>query len=228
MPSATIEPQPPRNQSLYAKECVESKPQQSEIVKSTIRTLGLQVHPEGGYFVETDRDTLLVPNPFITSPAYPNASSHDKPRSPTRNAMTTIHYYLTPDTPIGHFHRNKARTVHTLHQGRGRYIIIHPDETDPITNKCKVESFIVGLDIANGEKLQWIVEGGKFKSSFLLPDSDESNESAGGLLISETVVPGFEFCDHDFLTEDGLENLVGPGEKGKDALSWLLLIDEKK
>jgi len=32
-----------------------------------------------------------------------------------------------------------------------------------------------------------------------LPDEEGGKESQG-LLISETVVPGFEFCDHDFLS----------------------------
>jgi uncharacterized protein len=91
-----------------------------------------------------------------------------------------------------------------------------------VTRKPKIESFIVGDGVARGEKLQWIVDGGKFKASFLLPDEDgDDAESHGGLLISETVVPGFEVCDHDFLTEEGLEELCGTEQKG--ALEWLLL-----
>jgi len=34
------------------------------------------------------------------------------------------------------------------------------------------------------------------------------------------VVPGFEYCDHDFLPEEGLHELVGR-EKAEE-LSWLL------
>lgn len=83
----------------------------------------------------------------------------------------------------------------------------------------RVESFIVGHDVAKGERLQWIVEGGKYKASFLLPDV-EGGETSEGLLISETVVPGFEFCDHDFLSEEGLRELLG--EKDAQALTWLL------
>lgn len=91
-----------------------------------------------------------------------------------------------------------------------------------------IETFTVGPNISKGEKLQWIVEGGKYKASFLLPDSDsqDGNESGGesgesnGLLISETVVPGFEFYDHDFLSDDALLELVG-GEKAEE-LAWLL------
>lgn len=78
---------------------------------------------------------------------------------------------------------------------------------------------MVGPNVKKGERLQWIVEGGKFKASFLLPDVD-GGDGSEGLLISETVVPGFEFCDHDFLSAQGLRELVGD-EKGRE-LDWLL------
>lgn len=50
--------------------------------------------------------------------------------------------------------------------------------------KARIETFIVGPNIQNGEKSQWVVEGGKFKGCFLLPDSQDGTESEG-LLISE-------------------------------------------
>ena len=34
------------------------------VVESLVSWLNLQKHPEGGYFVERDRDPLRVPNPF--------------------------------------------------------------------------------------------------------------------------------------------------------------------
>ncbi|KAH0280140.1 hypothetical protein KCU84_g19037, partial [Aureobasidium melanogenum] len=117
----------------------------------------------------------------------------------TRNASTSIHYLLTPESPMGAFHRNRGRTIHTLHRGRGRYVIIHADEAMPeydshsgIRSKARVETFIVGQNVEEGEKLQWIVDGGKYKSSFLLPLEGEDAADNEGLLISETVVPGFE------------------------------------
>jgi predicted cupin superfamily sugar epimerase len=94
--------------------------------------------------------------------------------------------------------------------------LIHADEAG---KQKRVETFVVGHDVAKGEKLQWIVEGGKYKASFLLPDGEAGTESQG-LLISETVVPGFEFCDHDFLSPAGLKELLGD-EQAKE-LSWLL------
>ena len=61
-----------------------------------------------------------------------------------------------------------------------------------VSDKARIESFTVGHDVAKGEKLQWIVEGGKFKASFLLfllPEPGEEKSKAG-CLISETVIPG--------------------------------------
>lgn len=53
----------------------------------------------------------------------------------------------------------------------------------------------------------------------MLPD-DETDNGSQGLLISETVVPGFEFCDHDFLTPKALDELVSAQEA--EELKWLL------
>ena len=70
-------------------------------------------------------------------------------------------------------------------------MIIHADEAADgeeagKEKKVRVESFVVGKNIAAGEQLQWIVEGGKYKSSYLLPDEDEGSEGkTDGLLISE-------------------------------------------
>jgi predicted cupin superfamily sugar epimerase len=96
--------------------------------------------------------------------------------------------------------------------------------------KARIETFVVGNDIKKGEKLQWIVEGGKYKASYLLPDADDG-QTSGGLLISEvdnypflliftipgarltsaekTAVPGFEYQDNEIMTRQRLDELVG-------------------
>jgi predicted cupin superfamily sugar epimerase len=191
---------------------------ESPYLQEIITSLNLEPHIEGGFFVETDRAPDTVPSPF---PVEPSSTSELAPKRPgfdpaVRNSSTTIYYLLTPNGPQGGFHRNKGRTVHTLHRGRGRYVLIHADEPG---KEKRIETFVVGPNVANGEKLQWIVEGGKYKASFLLPDGDSGKESQG-LLISETVVPGFEFCDHDFLSPKGLTEIVG--NQKADELSWLL------
>lgn len=90
------------------------------------------------------------------------------------------------------------RTVHTLHKGRARYVIIHADE---VVNgvrpagQARIETYVVGQDVAAGERLQWVVEGGKYKASFLLPDEDSASAAASkdGCLISEVSFSGFLF-----------------------------------
>jgi predicted cupin superfamily sugar epimerase len=211
--------------------------QESPSTASVIAVLALEKHVEGGYFAEIDRDPLTIPNPF---PHSNTPQTTEKPISgdnSLRNASTSIYYLLTPTTPQGHFHRNKGRTVHTLIEGRGRYVLIHADEKG---DKKRVESFIVGKDVSKGEKAVWIVEGGKYKASYLLPMTDNKDSSKDRLLISEvssmcacsrekndcvnvlmqTVVPGFEFSDHDFLPIETFGELIT--EEQQRELEWLI------
>ncbi|KAJ4376396.1 hypothetical protein N0V83_001679 [Neocucurbitaria cava] len=165
--------------------------EESSATQTIISALNLLKHIEGGYFAEIDRNPLTIPNPFLTTSTTPSNTQQtaEKPFSgdnSIRNASTSIYYLLTPLTPQGHFHRNKGRTVHTLIQGRGRYVLIHADEEDVGGEKGKkrIESFVVGKDVAKGERSVWIVEGGKFKASYLLPEGQEGGDDER-LLISE-------------------------------------------
>jgi predicted cupin superfamily sugar epimerase len=175
---------------------------ESASTRAVIDTLSLIEHPEGGYFAEIDRDPLTIPNPFLKNGGKQEdgveekeeeKKTAEKPMSgdnSLRNASTSIFYLLTPVRPQGHFHRNLGRTVHTLISGRGVYVLIHADEPGA---KKRVESFVVGKDVAKGERAVWIVEGGKYKASYLLPmDGDgggngkgDAEEGGDKLLISE-------------------------------------------
>lgn len=209
----------------YAKSLVASPPSdETQTVQDIIDILKLQPHIEGGYFAETARDPRLVPNPYKDLPLLSNAT--DKvDTSATRHASTSIHYLVTPKSPVGYFHRNRGYTVHTLHRGRAIYVLAHVDQPRDAQGKVRVSSFMVGQDIVNGEDLQWIVPGGKFKASFLLPDEDDGQESKNGLLISETVIPGFEYSDHDFLTAEGFVEYFD--EEQQEELKWLLQPSEQ-
>jgi predicted cupin superfamily sugar epimerase len=219
-----VEKRPGKMSESYARSFLASPVSEPATINTTISALILQKHIEGGYFVETDRAKFTIPNPFLHD-AVSNLATL-KEQSPTRQASTTIFYLISPGSPVGYFHRNKGRTIHTLHWGRGRYVVIHADEiSGPGTSeKARIETFTVGHDVAKGEKLQWIVEGGKFKASFLLPDVGEE-ESGKGCLISETVIPGFEYADHDFMTAEELKRLVK--EEQFAELAWLLRKGER-
>lgn len=173
---------------------INSSGTESPSIQKTIDALKLQKNIEGGYYVETDRDSLLIPNPFAvqsTDGANSTAAlglngTSSSPSAQTRAASTTIFYFLTPNTSFGVFHRNKARIIHTLHRGRGRYVLIHADEVEK-GQRARIETFVVGQDLSKGERLQWIVEGGKYKASYLL-DDEEGSSGSEGLLISEVGV----------------------------------------
>lgn len=149
----------------------------SPSIQTILQTLHLQPHPEGGYYAETDRHPLAIPNP------------HNTDQNDTRSLSSSIYYHLNPDSPTCVFHLNRSRTIHALHRGRARYVIIHADSaTDNGT--APVTSFVVGPDLDKGEKMQWVVEGGKYKACYLLPDdsSESGDGGSGGLLITEVSV----------------------------------------
>ena len=53
----------------------------------------------------------------------------------------------------------------------------------------------------------------------MLPDQ-EGGSSSDGLLISETVVPGFEFEDHDFMEAERMEALVESQQA--EEMAWMV------
>ncbi|EPS93577.1 hypothetical protein FOMPIDRAFT_1055848 [Fomitopsis schrenkii] len=175
-----------------------------------IPELHLQRHPEGGYFVETDRQSDTVPSPFVGG----------APRS----LATSIYYLLTPDEKNGVFHVNKSATMHVLHQGRAEYVLITPSSTPG--NPPKVEKKIIGPNIRAGETLQLLVPSGVWKMSRLLADdlataTDSAQRDRVGCLITEVVFPGFAWEDHAFLTLADLENVFGGSDGGREWVPYV-------
>lgn len=172
--------------------CTPSK-EPCELHTKLIKDWSMIKHQEGGYFKETDR------SPFTMTVGEQSMSvTPGNETTVVRNYSTLIYYLLTTNTPVGKLHKNKNRIIHILQRGKGQYVLIHPDGT--------IKSFRVGFDYANGEVSQWVVPGGVYKASFLLPNEEFNN----GLLISEVVVPGFDFEDHMFMPDyNTLQQLVG-------------------
>ncbi|KAJ4133576.1 hypothetical protein NW768_005163 [Fusarium equiseti] len=190
--------------------------------RSLIKALSLELHIEGGYFRQTDANPITIPSTYSSNALSDetvelSGGTREGYNANTRRLSTTIFYLLTPRQSKGNFHRNRSRVIHTLHRGRGRYVLIHPDG--------RIESFIVGNAVEKGERLQWIVEGDVWKASYLLPTEQNPTYETGeqetdGLLISETVVPGFEYEDHEFLTRQGISDLLREDQVRE--LDWLV------
>lgn len=183
----------------------------SAIAKELIEQLELIPHQEGGYFKETDRSPFHLQNPYNDEIAnsgnlISTTDSNIGDKELTRNYSTLIYYLIAHEIPLGRLHRNRSRIIHILQRGSGQYVLIYPNG--------EIKTFRVGFNFAKGEVAQWVVPGDVWKASFLSDQDDH-------LLISEVVVPGFEFLDHKFMNnEKELAGLIGE-EKARD-LSWLL------
>lgn len=124
--------------------------------EALIRALGLQPHPEGGYFKEVYR-----------APGMAAA----------RSSVTSI-YYLLRAGERSHWH--KVDAVELWHHYAGAPLKLRVSEDGE-----KVNEFIVGGDIAAGERPLGIVP----------EDAWQSAESMGDwTLVGCTVAPAFEFA----------------------------------
>ena len=101
---------------------------------------------------------------------------------------TSIHYLLTRDAPVGRLHRNRSTILHYLqHGGPVEYVLL------PAPGVCRR----IVLGYGDGQDLFLAVDGGCWKGSRLTGDATHA-------LISEVVVPGFDYADHEFMTADEL------------------------
>ncbi|KAJ6535305.1 RmlC-like cupin domain-containing protein [Mycena sp. CBHHK59/15] len=167
-----------------------------ETAETLMEQLGLQRHPEGGYYAETDRREEQVPTPFVGGYG-----------TPPRALATSIYYLLTPDSPNGFFHTNKSVTYHVHHQGRAEYTLITPAAVRG--GAPTVERHVVG---AGGMRLL-IVGTGVWKMSRLLEEDVRMYGDRAGCLITEVVVPGFHWEDHAFLTMEEFREFIGESEE---------------
>lgn len=109
-----------------------------------------------------------------------------------RLMATSIYYLLTDDSPIGYMHRNKSDIVHYFHCGSAiKYTVVTPEG--------EVSTAVLGNNLERGERPQLTVRGYCWKIA----------ELQGGEfgLLSEAVVPGFEYSDNDIATRGQIAQL---------------------
>ncbi|MEQ9289326.1 MAG: cupin domain-containing protein [Cyclobacteriaceae bacterium] len=136
-------------------------------VRHWIKKLGLQPHPEGGYFRETYRSTLKM--------AYPGFSGN-------RNACTGI-YFLLERGNFSAFHRIKSDEMWHFYAGDGVTIYV-------IDQSGALNTINLGLEIDKGEVPQAVVEAGCWFAS-------EVSGNGEFALVGCTVSPGFDFEDFE-------------------------------
>jgi len=143
-----------------------------------IRTLGLQPHPEGGWYREIYRATESTA-PGGLPGRYTGPRSH----------ATAIYFLLTSDT-FSALHRLKSDEQWHFYQGSPLSLhVIHADgHYAPVT---------LGPDLAKGETFQTVVPHGCwFGATVDTPDSYT--------LVGCSVAPGFDFGDFEIADRKSL------------------------
>lgn len=135
------------------------------------RGLGMQRHPEGGWFAETWRSTTSV----------------DVPGYPAPRALGTAIYFLLLRDEESAWHRVRSAELWFHHRGAVLELRLGGAGDHPVD----VTTHRLGPDISAGESPQLLVPPGHWQAA--RPIGEEP------VLVSCVVVPGFEFADFDLL-----------------------------
>jgi uncharacterized protein len=150
-------------------------------VEEIIKTLGLQPHPEGGYFKETYRSEGLIKNDSL--PSHYNG---------TRNFSTCIYFLLTSES-FSAFHRIKQDEIWHFYDGS-------PLALHLISENGDYSEVIIGKEINNGQVPQFVVPGGYWFAANVLQKNSFT-------LVGCTVSPGFDFADFELPSRQTLLDL---------------------
>jgi len=145
-----------------------------------IERLGLQPHPEGGYFAETYRS-----GERIESSGLPN-------RYEGARAIATSIYFLLPGDQVSTFHRLRSDELWHWHTGSG--LSIHLLREDGA-----LETIAVGPNIDAGERFQALLPR---ETWFAARVHDPTSYA----LVGCTVAPGFDFADFELAEREALQS----------------------
>lgn len=133
-----------------------------------IKQLGLEPHPERGFYRQTYRASLDVPS-----------STHGAARA----ASTAIYFLVTASEPDTYLHRLKSDEIFHLYDGGPLEILrLFPDGAWDVAR--------LGMDLAAGERPQVVIPAGTWFGTALAA-------GASHCLVGCTVAPGFDFADFE-------------------------------
>jgi predicted cupin superfamily sugar epimerase len=157
--------------------------------KYFIDKLGMQAHPEGGYFVETYRAGEYIPKEGL--PVQYNGK---------RNFSTGI-YFLMEGGFFSAFHKLKSDEMWHFYYGSAMVVYV-------IDISGNLRTIKVGNNVEVGEVFQAVVPAGCWFASRPLDKNSFS-------LVGCTVSPGFDFADFEMAKRD---NLVAEYPQHKDLI----------
>lgn len=136
--------------------------------RDIVARLGLEPHPERGFFVETHRAAVAI-----------TAASH----AGARAASTAIYFLIAAEAPSTYLHRLLSDEVFHLYEGGPLDIVrLFSDGSSDVAR--------LGMALDAGERPQIVVPAGTWFGTELAP-------GASHCLVGCTVAPGFEFSDFE-------------------------------
>jgi predicted cupin superfamily sugar epimerase len=146
--------------------------------KYWIKKLGLEPHPEGGYFRQTYKANLILPHEALRGFAGARAAS-------------TAIYFLLEGENFSAFHRLRSDEV--WHFYAGASLVVHM--IDEGGNRSEI---LLGSNAEAGEVFQAVVQAGCWFGSRV-------RDGKSWALVGCTVAPGFDFADFEMGKRKELE-----------------------
>lgn len=151
--------------------------------KDWVESLGLDPHPEGGYFKEVYRaEDMLKPE------CLPDRFGS------SRSVATSIYYLLEADD-FSALHRIRSDEIWHFHDGQALSI-------EAVSPAGQRHTWRLGLNASAGERPMAVVPAGYWFGARLV-------EPKGFALVGCTVAPGFDFEDFEMADRSELEALFG-------------------
>lgn len=164
-----------------------------------VEQLGLIPHDEGGFFLETYRaGAPPMESLGATDPRGATCTTVlSNGTTVTRNAITSIYYLLTEDSPSQVFVSLESEIVHYWHGGgRMEYIMV--------TEAGALERIVLGPRLTEGDVLQLGVDRFVYKAARLL--------EGDYVLVGEAVGPGFDYVDRAMVSLEQIAARLGPAQ----------------
>ncbi|MBI1286421.1 MAG: hypothetical protein GC178_02475 [Flavobacteriales bacterium] len=142
-----------------------------------VEKLGLQPHPEGGWYKETYRSDGFIPGSVLND------------FGSERSFSTGIYFLLTKDN-FSAFHRIRSDEMWHFYDGDG--LLVHEITTDGTYIKHQL-----GLNLEKGEQPQLVIGANSWFAS-------EVADGGNWCLVGCTVSPGFDFEDFEMAEREKL------------------------
>ncbi len=145
-------------------------------MEAIIRKLGLEPHPERGYYRETYRSSSEV---------------QSQRHGGSRAASTAIYFLVTASEPTTFLHRLVSDEVFHLYDGG-------PLEIVRLFEDGRWDVAVLGMNLDDGERPQIVIPAGTWFGT-------ELRAGASHCLVGCTVAPGFDFADFELAQGPELE-----------------------